>query len=73
MKFKDHGILIKKIRKIENEADTCYRKGIKELFSNGHAPMEVIKQRELLEISEEAIDEITDIAELWEQIVINHV
>ena len=63
---------IESIRRIENQADNFYRRGVEYLFTNGHDPIQIIKQRELYEIAEEAIDKIDNIADIWETVLINH-
>lgn len=72
LRLKENSLRIKQIRKIENRADDCYRRGVEYLFTNGHKPLEVIKQRELYETAERAIDKIENLADIWESVLINH-
>lgn len=74
-----HPLLIKKnkqyidsIKNLENDADDLYRKSLGSLFTNAHAPLEILKQKELYEITEEAIDDTKYLAELLEMVLINN-
>ena len=70
--LKTNKVYISKIKELENEADDIFLKALGNLFNNGHTSLEVIKQKELYEITEDAIDDTKHIAELLELVLINH-
>ena len=72
LSLKENRERIDTIKKIEGKADDFYRRGIEYLFANGCQPIEVIKRRDLYEVTEEAIDKIDNIADIWETVLINH-
>ncbi|MBU3979238.1 DUF47 family protein [Patescibacteria group bacterium] len=63
---------IEKIKELEREADAVYRTAIGELFSNGKDPIDIIKRKELYDITEDAIDDICQVSDLLETIIINN-
>lgn len=70
--IKKNKIFIHNIKSIENDADELYRKSLGHLFANGHTPLEIIKQKELYGITEEAIDDTKYLAEVLEMVLINN-
>jgi len=63
---------IVEIHRLENEADEAYSRAIGDLFKNSTDPIEVIKQKELLEILENATDRCEGVANIMESIVLKH-
>jgi predicted phosphate transport protein (TIGR00153 family) len=63
---------IEKIKELEREADAVYRTAMGELFSNGKNPIEIIKRKELYDITEDTIDDICHVTDLLETIIINN-
>jgi len=63
----------KEIHRLENEGDNFHHAGIIELFrDNVDKPLLVIKYKEIYETIEEAIDACEDIADIIENIVLEH-
>jgi hypothetical protein len=60
------------INSIENEGDQVYRKAIAELFSGDYKAMEVLKNKEVYDQIEAAIDRCEDVANRLESIVLKH-
>jgi len=65
--------LHKQIHSLENEGDQVHHAGIIELFrENQDKPLLVIKLKEIYETVEQAIDDCEDIADIIENIVLEH-
>lgn len=69
---KKNKLYISKVNKLENEADALFGKSIGELFNNGFSPIEIIKHKELYELTEDAIDDVKHIADIVETVLINN-
>ncbi|MCL5432688.1 MAG: DUF47 family protein [Patescibacteria group bacterium] len=63
---------IEDIKELERKGDSVFRKAIGELFNNGHTPIEIIKQKELYEAAEDAIDDAKNIVDILETVLINN-
>lgn len=63
---------IEKIKELEREADSIYSKEIRELFAEVKNPIEIIKRKELYDITEDTIDDICHVSDLLETIIINN-
>ena len=63
---------IVEIHRLENEADEAYSRAIGDLFKNSTDPIEVIKQKELLEILENGTDKCEQVANIMESVVLKH-
>lgn len=63
---------IVEIHRLENEADEAYSRAIGDLFKNSKDPIEVIKQKELLEILENGTDKCEQVANIMESVVLKH-
>ncbi len=63
---------IEKVKKLEDEADDVFRIAIGGLFNNSHDPIEIIKQKEMYEITEDAIDDAKKIVDILETVLINN-
>jgi predicted phosphate transport protein (TIGR00153 family) len=63
---------IVEIHRLENEADDAYSRAIGALFKNSTDPIEVIKQKELLEILENGTDKCEQVANIMESVVLKH-
>lgn len=59
------------ISKYEHEADTIYRTAIAELFET-HDPIEIIKEKEIYETLEGALDRCADVADIFEDIALKY-
>ena len=60
------------INSLENEGDQVYRRAIAELFGGDHKAMDVLKNKEVYDIIESAVDRCEDIANRLESIVLKH-
>ena len=63
---------IVEIHRLENEADEVYFRAIGELFNTSTNAIDVIKQKDLLEILENATDKCEQVANIIESIVLKH-
>ncbi|HYJ92247.1 MAG TPA: DUF47 family protein [Pyrinomonadaceae bacterium] len=63
---------IVEIHRLENEADEAYYRAIAELFKETNDPIQIIKQKELLEILENATDRCESVANIIESVVLKH-
>ena len=65
--------IIKEIHRLENEGDGLHAAGIIELFrESANDPLLVIKLKEIYETVEEAVDDCEDIADIVENILLEH-
>ena len=60
------------INSLENEGDSIYRHAVAELFSGDHKAMDVLRWKEVIEGTEEAIDGLENVANIVESIVLKH-
>jgi predicted phosphate transport protein (TIGR00153 family) len=60
------------IGKLENEADSIYRRSIAELFKPGNDPMVVMKWRDVFDSLETATDRCADVANVIEGVVLEY-
>ena len=60
------------INRLENEADTIYRRAIAELFKPGTDPIEVMKWRDIFDNLEAATDRCEDVANIVESVVLEY-
>jgi len=60
------------INRLENEGDAALTAAVKELFLGTPDPIEVIKWKEVYEITEAAIDRCEDVANTIEGVVVKH-
>jgi predicted phosphate transport protein (TIGR00153 family) len=60
------------INSLENEGDQLYRHAVAELFSGDHKAMDVLRWKEVIEGTEEAIDGLENVANIVESIVLKH-
>ncbi len=58
----------RRVKELEEEADTIYSQAIAELFAGRPDPLEVIKWKEILDNLEHAVDECEDVANVLESI-----
>ena len=65
-------IHIEVIKKLEQKADDIFQTAIGKLFENNHNPIEIIKQKEMYEITEDAIDDAKRIVDILETVLINN-
>lgn len=63
---------IEKIKQLERDADDIYRKAIGSLFEKKKNAVEIIKQKELYDQAENAIDDIRRLVELLETIILTN-
>jgi predicted phosphate transport protein (TIGR00153 family) len=70
MRGLEQGVI--EIHRLENEADSLLRKGIRELFHDPHDPVEVIAWSRIYETMERITDECEDIADVLRGLVIKH-
>jgi uncharacterized protein Yka (UPF0111/DUF47 family) len=62
----------KQVNVCENQGDTLIRRAIAELFKSGLDPLTVIKWKEILDLTEKAIDRAEDVANVIEGVVLEH-
>ena len=60
------------INRLENEADSIYRRGIAELFQAGNDPIDVMKWRDIYDSLEGATDRCEDVANIVEGVVLEY-
>jgi predicted phosphate transport protein (TIGR00153 family) len=60
------------INRLENEADSIYRRGIAELFQAGNDPIDVMKWRDIYDSLEQATDRCEDVANIVEGVVLEY-
>ena len=60
------------INRLENEADSIFRRGLARLFKEQRDPLEVMKWRDVYESLETATDRAEDVANIIESIVLEH-
>jgi predicted phosphate transport protein (TIGR00153 family) len=60
------------INRLENEADSIYRRAIAELFKPGSDPIEVMKWRDVYDNLEAATDRCEDVANIVEGVVLEY-
>jgi predicted phosphate transport protein (TIGR00153 family) len=58
--------------KLENDGDRIYRQLLSSLFDNVTDPIEIIKQKEIIEDLENAIDKCEDVANVLEGVVLKY-
>jgi uncharacterized protein Yka (UPF0111/DUF47 family) len=58
------------IKQLERDADDVYRRAVGELFSGKKNAVEIIRQKELLDSAEDAIDNIRRLVELLDTIIL---
>jgi predicted phosphate transport protein (TIGR00153 family) len=60
------------INRLENEADSIYRRAIAELFQAGNDPIDVMKWRDIYDSLEGATDRCEDVANIVEGVVLEY-
>jgi len=60
------------VHTLENEADAVYRRAIAELFSNGMAPSELVRQKDMLFSLEQGIDQCEDAMDVIRSVVVKN-
>ena len=60
------------VNRLENEGDQIYRHAVAELFGGDHKAMDVLRWKEVIEGTEEAIDGLENVANIVESIVLKH-
>jgi hypothetical protein len=60
------------INRLENQGDRLYRRTIADLFSGKFGAMDVLKNKDVIEEVESAIDRLEDVANTVEGIVLKH-
>ncbi len=60
------------INRLENEGDHVLKNAIAKLFKESGEPLEVMKWKEIYEVTETAIDKCEDVANIIEGIVVKH-
>ncbi len=61
-----------RIREIEEEADRCAQDGLMELFARETNPIEVIKNKDLLELLEQTVDICDDVSDILANVVVKN-
>lgn len=57
---------------LENEADAVYRSAIATLFSNGTAPIELVRQKDMLFSLEEGVDQCEDAMDMIRSVMVKN-
>ncbi len=60
------------INALENQGDTLIRRGLARLFNSSFDPLTVMKWKEILDLVEDAIDRVEDVANVIEGVVLQH-
>lgn len=63
---------IEKIHSLEVDGDKLYKQGMSYIFNNNTSPIDIIKQKELFDIAEDAVDEMEYISDIIQTVLINH-
>ena len=71
-KMKDLSEYWVEINRLENESDRAYRRTIAELFSGDFKAMDVLKYKEIIEMIEQGVDRLEDVANTIESIFLKH-
>jgi len=61
-----------RIREIEEESDRCAQEGLMELFGRETNPIEVIKNKDLLEMLEQTVDICDDVSDILANVVVKN-
>ena len=69
---KDNQTTITQVKEVEKEADVVFRKALTNLFAKSKDPIEIIKKKELFQVVEETIDKTEYIANIIQNVLINH-
>lgn len=72
LSIKDNQEIIAQIKEVENKADRVYRKALSNLFIKTKNPIEIIKKKELYQVVEETIDKTEYVANIMQNVLINH-
>jgi uncharacterized protein len=60
------------VHTLENEADIVYRAAVAELFSNGISPIELIRQKDLIEGLEKGVDRCEDAMDVIRSVIVKN-
>ena len=60
------------INRLENKAEDSYREGVSKLFEEINDPIKLIKQKEIYDYLEKAVDTCEDVANILQGIVLKH-
>jgi len=63
---------IKEIKRLEEEADVVYEKGISSLFKNEIRPEELIKLKEIIQDLEKSADKINSVGKILKTIIVKY-
>jgi|GEM_PF-6235871 len=69
---KRNKVTLEKIKQLERDADDVYRKALGDLFTGKKNAIEIIKQKELYDTAENAIDNIRRLVDLLETIILTN-
>lgn len=72
LSLKENQKAIEHIKTIENKADDIYREALQKLFLKSKNTVEIMKQKEILQTIEEAIDKTEYVANIMQNVLINH-
>lgn len=60
------------VHTLENEADAIFRRGVTDLFSNGVAAIEIIRQKDMLESLEGGVDRCEDAMDVIRSVIVKN-
>ena len=60
------------IDRLETEGDVVYRQALARLFSGQYEPIDAMRQKDMVEAMEAAINALEDISDIVESIVLKH-
>jgi predicted phosphate transport protein (TIGR00153 family) len=60
------------VHRLENEADSVYRKATAELFSNGMSAVELVRQKDMLFSLEECVDQCEDAMDVIRSVMVKN-
>ena len=63
---------LRKINRLESEADTIYRAIISDLFDGTHEAVEIIRWKEIMETMEETADQAERVGNLIKEVVMKY-
>lgn len=69
---KELGVWFVRVHALENEGDTAYRNAVARLFHTPPDPIDLIREKEILDALEKTIDACDDVCDLIHSVVVKH-
>jgi uncharacterized protein Yka (UPF0111/DUF47 family) len=65
-------VIAVRVNSLENEGDNIYRQELERIFASRPDPIELIREKEILDVLEEAIDECEDVIDLVRSVIVKN-